>query len=565
MSGASEFDVRKALRAAAVEVAGWHEVESTLRGEIGEENEEILRPLVFAFGYMLLHDDERRRDEGPFAPAIVTDRGQYPPDLGQIDAGDIDAWRRAADGTDAPVIASRLRDLLWVAREGERPHAHAQAAIDAYLELSRSPTWPPVQQAYALSRAFDLALQLRDVDRQAGLTERAIEVIHADLADEEGGGPGVSLTLIAHLARLAPQPPPLLELVDAADHRYGSDPYLADTLADVRVSIPDANRDEVRRAQIQRWRDKASASEGILKATYLERALELATTHGVSDLVPELRLELQEMGPDDFDLKTIATEFQIPTKVIRQTVDRIVDDTGWERSLLRYGQAGPPGGDPAELDERIDELMEQAPIQFLVTKVVIAPDESSTLFLANTPETHRRLARAEQRAHAARFWSLIAVEAVETIRERHGDPQLGTLIEFFGSDFIDVATADRLAASVLLYLQGDFDEAAHLLVPRIESIIRNMARTAGIPIIREPSGPTPGRVMSLGPLLARLEPLFADAGWHAYLTNLLVDELGLNLRNVIAHGLRDRVDQHDAALLIQAVCYLRSLGVSSPD
>ncbi len=194
------------------------------------------------------------------------------------------------------------------------------------------------------------------------------------------------------------------------------------------------------------------------------------------------------MGPDDFDLKTIATEFQIPTKVIRQTVDRIVDDTGWERSLLRYGQAGPPGGDPAELDERIDELMEQAPIQFLVTKVVIAPDESSTLFLANTPETHRRLARAEQRAHAARFWSAIAVEAVETIRERHGDRSWAhSSGQFFGSDFIDVATADRLAA-VLLYLQGDFDEAAHLLVPRIESIIRNMARTAGIPIIR-PSGP----------------------------------------------------------------------------
>jgi hypothetical protein len=90
-----------------------------------------------------------------------------------------------------------------------------------------------------------------------------------------------------------------------------------------------------------------------------------------------------------------------------------------------------------------------------------------------------------------------------------------------------------------------------------------MARRIGIPIFREPSGAKPGHVQSLGLILDQLRPAFGQAAWHAYLENLLTDPLGLNLRNVIAHGLRDQVDRLDAALLIQAACYLRLLKVET--
>jgi hypothetical protein len=51
-------------------------------------------------------------------------------------------------------------------------------------------------------------------------------------------------------------------------------------------------------------------------------------------------------------------------------------------------------------------------------------------------------------------------------------------------------------------------------------------------------------------------------GWHEYLNLLLRDQLGFNLRNVIAHGVRAQISADDAALLLHTACFLRLLQVS---
>jgi hypothetical protein len=104
-----------------------------------------------------------------------------------------------------------------------------------------------------------------------------------------------------------------------------------------------------------------------------------------------------------------------------------------------------------------------------------------------------------------------------------------------------------------------------VIVPRLESVLREFARRLGIPIVVEPSGPKPGHVKSLGPMLDQLRPAFAQRGWHAYVENALAEPLGLNLRNAIAHGLRDRIDEVDAALLIHVASFLRSLELRRPE
>jgi hypothetical protein len=68
-----------------------------------------------------------------------------------------------------------------------------------------------------------------------------------------------------------------------------------------------------------------------------------------------------------------------------------------------------------------------------------------------------------------------------------------------------------------------------------------------------------GGVRTLGVLLDAMVTALPTPGWHAYLRSLLVDPLGPNLRNVVAHGLRTSIAPEDAALLIHAACFLRSL------
>ncbi len=396
------------------------------------------------------------------------------------------------------------------------------------------------------------------------IVRRSVEMVREDLAAEDGG-PGVALGLLAPLARLEGPPDELDELIDATEARYGDDPHIAETIVELKIGRAPERRKDLRREQVDRWRTAAGETEGMIRAVHLQRALALATRHELeASLIEELRRELQAMNPEDFDLKTVSAQVEIPTEAMRQMIDRIVGDDDLEGAFTRFGVAGPPGGEPEDLDERIEGLRQAAPLQFLVTQVVMSSDESSVLFLANTDERRQQWVRAQQRANAARLWSLLAANVLDEIREAHsGSGSREAIRELFTTTLIRPEIADRIARGFEHYWGGEPDDAAHVIAPRIEAILRELARHLGIPTYLEPSGANPGRERPLGWILEQLRPVFARGarGWHAYLVNLLADSLGLNLRNVIAHGLCDEIGRGDAALLLQTGCYLRLLKV----
>src|SRR5436190_16318726 len=167
---------------------------------------------------------------------------------------------------------------------------------------------------------------------------------------------------------------------------------------------------------------------------------------------------------------------------------------GLARRLGQRGRSRAAGGQPNELDQRIVDLMRQAPLSYLITKAVIGPDRATTIFRAVDEASHQQLARAEQRAYDARLWSLLVADLLDAIHSRYGPISGVDLTEFFTTELVPAETAERFARSCELYWQHQYDEAAHVLVPRIESVIREMARRVGIPIIREPRGAKPGGV-----------------------------------------------------------------------
>jgi hypothetical protein len=72
-------------------------------------------------------------------------------------------------------------------------------------------------------------------------------------------------------------------------------------------------------------------------------------------------------------------------------------------------------------------------------------------------------------------------------------------------------------------------------------------------------------VRPLGDLLHQLRGRFPSEGWRIHLLHLLVDPLGLNLRNVIAHRVRARIERADATLLLHAIAFLRLLQLRRSD
>src|SRR5262249_52088116 len=133
---------------------------------------------------------------------------------------------------------------------------------------------------------------------------------------------------------------------------------------------------------------------------------------------------------------------------------------------------------------------------------------------------------------------------------------------FFSTPLIPEETAERIARSLYLYWQDNPDESCHVIMPRIESTIRNLARDLGLVVFREPQRGKPGSIRSLGDIIWSLKG-FMDESWRRYLWNLLCDPIGTNLRNRVSHGLLTKAEKSDAALLIHVVCYLRLIKIES--
>ncbi len=556
------------MRNAVAAANSWDSVRAALRARDPDGEDPRLRPFVFAFGYTL-HErfsSARERAGGPFGAMIAGEGWRMPPALSDIANEDVDAWREAVVAVDHPVAHARLGDLLWERKAQPDPHLAASTACGGLLSVAESEAWRGMDRVRCLSRALELARETRDTARQGTVIERMIAFAEQDLGSP-GGGPGLPLGVLRPLVALPTQEHPdgLDDLLQRVADKYGADPYIIDSVANLRSRLlDDRGLQELRREQVKRWREESTKGDGMLRVHRLEQALEIARSYGLKEEADELRRELGAIRPEELGLKRISAELEIPNEEVERFLRSFEEAASWQEALHVLAVQGPPGGSPQKLADQVDQIMEEHLIQFLFTKALVGPDNATAIFRAATREDHHRLEMAEQRAQHARMWGMFCAQALQRIGRRDDRPARASLTEFLTGDFIEIEVAERLARAIELFWDEQFDESAHVLIPRLERVLRELARQVGIAVVREPRpGREVGGVEMLGVLLRDLEGAFADPGWHAYLVNLLTDQLGLNLRNSISHGLHGTVGPVDASLLIQAALLLADMSLKA--
>ncbi|GMV85102.1 MAG: hypothetical protein AMXMBFR80_09590 [Dehalococcoidia bacterium] len=541
---------------------------------------DVQRAVACALGYRFAREptDEQRRLYGPFEPCFIFDDRASAPPLPEVDDATKTIWAEVFELVPQPAVKARLGDLLWSVRYGARPHQFALAGIDAYRALGGD-TWPPtaeesgpggrdrtpwgtVRRAECLRRAMELALEINDGDRVehcAGALFRAATECKANNA-----AIGALFLLLAALVRLRPaqRPSGTRDLVMSTFDAFRADIFQVSQMTDLAVQIAESEeeRRQLRAAQVRAYADAADAVTGIERALRLQEALELARTYSVP-LVEELRGRLDQLGPDTTGLGKISVPIDIPADELEAEVVFFVRDD-WKESLRVFATSGgtPPSGDADKNRAFVQELREQAPLQFIIP-TVITNAQGRVVDRANTDEEHDRLALLRQESLRISLWGWLTQEILSrALAER---PSHDELTAFFTTELIRPEIAERVAKALGYYLDGRFDESAHLLVPRIEAVVRDLALAAGVPVAREPFGAEPGGVATLGALLYGLGGRF-DESWLRYLQNTLVEPGGLNLRNRICHGLLDQCGPLEAGILIHVACFLATLRVSPP-
>lgn len=560
-------EVVKLLEEIAPTVDNWHGIGTALRKQELKSPEHILWKYVFAFEYMDVEESNRDYFEryGPFAPWIEMQGGVFPPPLNTISDEILAEWVTVLEKVQHPILSSRLADLLWVRRWGNRPDLFARQAIDSYLEVAKG-NWVELYRANCLTRALSVCKQISDGERKTRIISATMKACALELKSDEWR-PGVSLRLIEALVKLPKGeiPNEVDNLLNKALEVYKKDAWIVENVLGLMIRRADVRKQkELQLHQISKWVEEADKSEqGIIKLHNLEHALELARNYGFQDVADEMRRRIQSVPEEDLQLKTYSSQIEIPNDVVEEYLNSFIDERGLTESLTRFGSNGPPSGDHKKNIEEIERHVQEFPLQFHITRAVYDENNAPIRFGRNLDE-NKEISLAQYESMSIRLFGKMAPNILERIVQKHGSPSTNELTEFFTTPLIPKDISANIAQAIDWYYKNEFDVAAHLLVPRIEAIFRILVRELGLPIIREPVGTIPGGVVQLGSLLTMLQDKL-DESWRRYFYNLLANPIGINLRNRICHGLITKADKDDVALLIHVVCNFRLIRVSKPD
>jgi hypothetical protein len=519
-----------------------------------------LRMLSLAFIYDLIEAPGGRRDTAgsPYASMFEDESGSYPPRPADVVPEARAVWLAVRDAIDDPIIVARISDLIFVA-DGRSAYADGRVGAASHLQLARELGWTALDRASVTARAVEVLAELNDLNGLADVTGDAVQIAD-DLLQQEYPGP--PFIVLRALARLKPKhrPENLDALLDRTVERF--DEYRSKGAA-LEIAT-DAAVDPVRMADLRRRRldvavDEAQASDGLVKVTLLQRAIEIARRYGFAQDATALLRELQELPTADLNLTSHTIEIEVPRAAVDRLLETYVTSGASDLfdALGNVGALPPPGGSNADIEAAVIQQEQDHPIVNLFPQQVFGQSSSAPQFIANTPESKRRAACGRQRALAANYaGSVLIGPMIQAASKHHGRPDHATLAEHFTTQICDAERADRVAHAVELFWDGDYDSSAHVLVPRLEAMLRDLARALGITIVTPAVEGRFSGFIPLGGLLRKLRELEVDVAWFDYLEALLCDPLAMNLRNNIAHGLVPRVGGVDAALLIHAACHL---------
>jgi hypothetical protein len=558
----SEIEV---LTEALADRPGWLELARSVEAAANAQDSHGLRMLSMAFVYDLVtpgQSGRRASAGGPYATMWESPDGSYPPRVPDVQEEVRNVWRFVLDNLDDPIACARLADLLYVA-EGRSAHVEGRRAAACLVALTREPAWTALDKAVCIARAIEVQLELNDRDGLGASTKRCVDLVDELLGQEHPGPPFIALRALIAL-KPDRRPAGLPELLDRAiEHFTGTRNEAAALGLAADAAVDSQVRSGLRRRQLDARLVEARNAEGLAKVALLQRAAEFARANRLSAEAAAILKELQDTPQSELGFQSVEVSEQIPAEVIREEVDRLVGSGAKDLfdALNRIG-AGvePPGGSNADLDAEVARQAEEFPLLGLFGQTVLGPESAAPHFIANDAESKRQVERGRlRRIHTDFTAGVFLGPLLDTAVEHHGRPSHDDLAEHFATELIGPERGERFARALELFWDQDYDASAHVLVPRLESVLRDLARAHGITIVKPVSEGSYGGVISLNTIMSKLRAIEPDAEWLDYLEALLCDPLALNFRNLIAHGLIPAVGGGGAALLLHAACFLSVL------
>jgi len=460
---------------------------------------------------------------------------------------------------DSPALRARLADIAW--SNNRRDGASAAAAIDAYCDTVDGLLDGTLKTQYGLKagiaaktpmhRALQIVrLTTKPANRPAKVIA-AFERLYAAVRDQGDIGIFVQLAELALEFRVMDAATIAPELEAAAKATpHGAYPIAVKSAWDLAARLyqslkdPDARQRCLMGAVEQTLAMRGHVTGAGAEASWVMEALQqLRHVQGQEEL--EIKLEadlrrlqkasLKQMGSFEFDLEVGDT----PQKVAKHFEDLSLSDA--LRTFAMLDQSRDPDRLRSEVldSAKSSPLMAMMPFTFVdaegrtVTKTPGAPHDGE-------PDeawfTHM-IDRSES-VHRQRTVAALIEPARLVIQARFGlEPQhFGAIVSL--CPIIPESQRPIMALAFTRFFQGDFMSAAHLLIPQLESLLRQLLKITGSDPSKRSDDSTE-QDLSLKNIYVRfrqeLENLLTPAlAWE--IDRLFNTRPGPALRHKVAHG-----------------------------
>lgn len=501
---------------------------------------------------------------GYFQPMFVFTDGQALPPLSYFTPERLAYLSLRAIQTKNPIHAARYADVAWDLAS-QKNIEMARLAIDRYLdcvEVFKRNNWG-IEMASALKRAASLASLIRDKGRRA-----TIQRIVLDLAQELDGESEYRFCLELSEALISTSREGLAEdeievlikILDQAIAYYmgehprrpddetlgpveGPNEHLVRSFHEAKIRLAkDLQFRQIdvtteRRSIVASWEregDRAAASGNYLAATaYYKNAEEAFRNLGLRQDMERLRIKMANTGVRaEADMEEVSASVRIEDAEVEAYISPLIS-TSLEKTLQRVSAAPHFIPNVARAEKATEEQRKKYPLQFLFGQMdfrdgyVVGVYESEDELLAQALKRNLIL--------EMQIGDIFRGRLFEIMKSELGLDSEGLLAHFKAWGVCKHRDLVLLKRGFEAYFCEDHVAALHILIPRFEDLLRTLLQQAGQPV------GIPGRGVVVLSTLLQDSALSSVAGIDLirFYDLALSDPDGLNLRNLLCHGLME--------------------------
>jgi len=493
------------------------------------------------------------------------------PDLSALDAAAVDEWAALAGSFANPALKARFADAVWelapkLAPSRRDRYRFAIIAAESYLQAARERRYGnPGLQLEPMARAVSLSLSVNSSD----LTKRSAEYSLDFANSTDPANMGLWMAPFDKILPLRGLPKIYRERIfQQFEARFEESIARRDLHASTMAGLTLAqyhyvrkNYDrakEVTRAYGELKLELTATMTASIAVHHISCVLEDYRRQGLREDADRVRLLLEDRA------KGVAAEMKpvwIPIRIDAEKVDRftreVLDVDDPYIALFRIAYHTLPDVD------RIRELLAARAEGFMIRHLVptsITGENGLPVAVVNTYEDDQHGNLVMETARAMNFDSVYLLKSLDEWKKKFGLEGIQETPDLYDSPLIVKDRIPFFRDGLVAYEVGDYLKATHVLIPQVENCLRKLLELLNVsPTKSSGEGDGTYELKNMYDALHEkgVREALEDKVWY-FLKALYVDNCGLNLRNLMSHGIAEynAFNQLNAALVVQSIVLL---------